>query len=196
MNTGGDHRALQAEQSGQGGATAEQTGQEPEQVALVYRLTLADIRGAVRARARRTSAGRAETLLLPLLSVAAIVGLCLLQGTLWIVTAASAAVGLVFATCGVFKIRRSMARQVYSVVEQYGECRTVAGEHGTATAGETMSYTMDWKLFHQYTETPELFVLIGGRRATAIGVLPKRGVQHPADIDRLRAILERNLCRV
>ncbi|MFI1281580.1 YcxB family protein [Streptomyces sp. NPDC020858] len=196
MNTGEDHRVQQAEPTGQGGAAAEQTGQEPEQVSLVYRLTLDDIRGAVRARARRTSAGRAETLLLPLLSVAAVVGLCLLQGTLSIVTAVSAAVALVVATCGVFSIRRSMARQVYSVVEQYGECRTVAGEQGTATTGETMSYTMDWKLFPQYTETPELFVLVGGTRAAAIGVLPKRGAQHPADIDRLRAILDRNLRRV
>ncbi len=123
-------------------------------------------------------------------------GIGLLRGFLPVVTAVSTVVALGVALCGVFSIRRSMARQMYSVVEKYGECRTVADERGAATTGETMSYTMDWTLFPQYTETPELFVLIGGTRAVAIGVLPKRGAQHPADIDRLRAILDRNLRRV
>ncbi|MEU9374490.1 hypothetical protein AB0D94_12065 [Streptomyces sp. NPDC048255] len=191
MNTGGDHRQ-QAEQ----GEQAEPAGQTEEQVAFVYRPTLADIQGAVQARARRTAAGRAETLLLPVLTVLAVVGLCLFRGTLPVVTAVSVVPALAVALCGVVWIRRTMARQMYSVVGQYGQCRTVADERGTATTGETMSFTTDWKLFPHYIETPELFVLVGGTRAAAVGVLPKRGAQQPADVDRLRAILDRNLRRL
>ncbi|MFD3465152.1 hypothetical protein ACFWWM_02040 [Streptomyces sp. NPDC058682] len=69
MNMGGDHDQQVVEQTDRAGATGEQG-----QVVLTYRLTLADIRGAVRARARRTPAGRAETLLLPLLTTVAVVG--------------------------------------------------------------------------------------------------------------------------
>lgn len=59
-----------------------------------------------------------------------------------------------------------------------------------------MSYTTDWKLFSAYAETPELFVLIGGPRAGCLAALPKRGAEEPADIDRLREILGRNLRRL
>ncbi|MER6250570.1 YcxB family protein [Streptomyces sp. NPDC001584] len=191
MNMGGDHSQQAAEQTARAGVTGEQ-----EQAAFTYRLTLADIRGAVRARARRTPAGRAETLLLPLLTAVATVGLGLLDDSRPAVVVASAVAALSVAIVGVFWIRRSMARRVFSVAEPYGECRTVADERGTATTGETMSYTMDWTLFAQYTETPELFVLFGGTRAAAVATLPKRGAQHPDDIDRMRAILARNLKRV
>ncbi|WKD34741.1 YcxB family protein [Streptomyces xanthophaeus] len=191
MNMGGDHSQQVAEQTGRAGVTGEQ-----EQVAFTYRLTLADIRGAIRARARRTPAGRAETLLLPLLTAVATVGLGLLDGSHPAVLVASAVAALSVAIVGVFWIRRSMARRVFSVAEPYGECRTVADDRGTATTGETMSYTMDWTLFVQYTETPELFVLFGGTRAAAVAALPKRGAEHPGDVDRMRAILARNLKRV
>ncbi|MGZ9930874.1 YcxB family protein [Streptomyces sp. NC-S4] len=187
MNTGGEHM----QQAGQAAATGEQ-----EQVVFTYRLTLDDIRGAVRARARRTPAGRAETLLLPLLTAVATAGLGLLGGSRPPVILFSTVAALSVAIVGVFRIRRGMARRVYSVTEPYGECRTVVDEQGTATTGETMSYTMDWTLFPQYTETPELFVLFGGTRAAAVATLPKRGAQHPDDLDRMRAILDRNLKRV
>ncbi|MET9318887.1 hypothetical protein ABZX75_01615 [Streptomyces sp. NPDC003038] len=185
MNTGGEH-----------GRQTERAEQTAEQVVFVYRPTLADIQGAVRARARRTAAGRAETLLLPLLTVVLVPGFGLFRGSLPVVTAISVVTGLGVAICGVAWIRRSMARQMYSITEQYGQCRTVADDRGAATTGETMSFTADWKLFPEYVETPELFVLIGGRRAAAVAVLPKRGAQHPAGIDRLRALLDRKLRRL
>ncbi|QES54621.1 hypothetical protein DEJ51_10580 [Streptomyces venezuelae] len=189
MNTGEGRVQQTAEQSGQAGATG-------EQAVFAYRLTLADIRGAVRARARRTTAGRLETLLLPLLAAVATAGFGLLGGSRPIAIVASVVPALGVAIGGVFWIRRSMARRVYSVTEPYGQCRTVADERGSATTGETMSYTMDWTLFPQYTETQELFVLFGGTGAAAVATLPKRGAQHPDDVDRLRAILDRNVKRV
>ncbi|MGW1539385.1 hypothetical protein ACWCPM_03685 [Streptomyces sp. NPDC002309] len=45
-------------------------------------------------------------------------------------------------------------------------------------------------------ETPRLFVLLGGDRAAGLAVLPKRGAQNAADVDRLRAILDGNLKRL
>ncbi|MGW2896558.1 YcxB family protein [Streptomyces sp. NPDC001212] len=59
-----------------------------------------------------------------------------------------------------------------------------------------MSFTMDWTVFQEYLETPRLFVLLGGDRAAGIAVLPKQGAEDPADVDRFRAILDRNLKRL
>ncbi|WP_320777896.1 hypothetical protein [Streptomyces sp. CRN 30] len=51
-------------------------------------------------------------------------------------------------------------------------------------------------VFRDYLETPGLFVLLGGDRAAGVAVLPKRGARDTADVDRLRAILNRNLKRL
>ncbi|MBT2449095.1 YcxB family protein [Streptomyces sp. ISL-43] len=175
MNTSGDH------------------AQRTEQAVFAYRPTLDDLRGAVRARARRTGAGRAETVLLPLMTTLLVVAFGLFRGFLPIVVVISAVVGLGAGLIGVVRGRRGMARRLHSVMAQYGQCRTVVDERGAATTGESMSYTTDWKLFTDYVETPELFVLVGGPRASCLAALPKRGAQEPADIDRTRAILDRNL---
>jgi hypothetical protein len=91
---------------------------------------------------------------------------------------------------------RTMARRMFSVVEPYGQCRMVADDRGVVSTGERVSFTVDWAVFRDYLETPGLFVLLGGDRAAGVAVLPKRGAQNPADIDRLRAILDRNLKRL
>ncbi|MFD9305110.1 YcxB family protein [Streptomyces sp. NPDC060048] len=174
-----------------GGDRAERT----EQAVFVYRPELADLQGAVRARARRTAAGRAETALIPLMTTGLVTAFGLLRGVLPVVLVVSAVLGLGVGLIGVARGRRGMARRIHGVAAQYGQCRTVVDERGTATTGESMSYTADWKLFNEYVETPELFVLLGGPRAISLAALPKRGAQEPADVDRLRAILDRNLRR-
>ncbi|MEC4573524.1 YcxB family protein [Streptomyces virginiae] len=175
MNTGGDH------------------AQRTERAAFVYGLTLADLQGVVRVRARRTGAGRAETLLPPLVTTALVVAFALLRGLLPGVVVAGAVVGLGAGVLGVVRGRRGMARRLHAVWAPYGQCRTVVDDRGAATTGETMSYTADWKLFTHYAETPDLFVLVGGPRASCLAAVPKRGAEEPADVDRLRAILDRNL---
>lgn len=175
MNTDGDH------------------AQRTEQAAFDYRLTLADFREVVRERARRTGAGRAETVLPPLMTTVILLAFGLFRGFLPVVVAVGAVVGLGAGLLGVVRSRRTMARRLHAVWAPYGHCRTVVDERGTGTTGETMSYTTDWKLFSAYAETPELFVLIGGPRAGCLAALPKRGAEEPADIDRLRAVLDRNL---
>lgn len=174
-----------------GGDQAQQT----QQAVFVYRPTLADVQGSVRARARRTGAGRGETALFPLMTTCAVTVLGLLGGVPPAVLAAGAVLALGFGLVGGAWSRRGMARRLYGVVAPYGECRTVIDERGAATTGETMSYTADWTLFTDYVETPELFVMLGGPRAVSLATLPKRGAQEPDDIDRVRAILDRNLRR-
>ncbi|MFD6227707.1 YcxB family protein [Streptomyces sp. NPDC060232] len=176
--------------------TDEDHGQRTEQAAFVYRLTLADLQGVVRVRARRTGAGRAETFLPPLMTTVVVVAFGLFRGFLPVVLAVSAVLGLGAGLFGAVRGRRGMARRLHAVWAAYGQCRTVVDDQGTATTGETMSYTSDWKLFTHYAETPELFVLVGGPRASCLAAVPKRGAEEPADVDRLRAILERNLRRL
>ena len=186
MNTGGE-QGQQTERAGRAGSTG-------EQVVLVYRPTLADIQGAVRARARRTAVGRRETLLLLLVGGVLVVGYGVVSDSSPVVIAFSTAVSLGVGLAVLAWARRGTARQVYDLVGRYGECRTVVDDRGTATSGGTMSATTHWTLFQQYVETRELFVLIGG--AAVVEALPKRGAEHPEDIDRLRAILDRNLRRI
>ncbi|MFG2339117.1 YcxB family protein [Streptomyces yangpuensis] len=175
MNTGGDRI------------------QRTEQAAFVYGLTLADLQGVVRVRARRTAAGRVETLLTPLVITGLVVAFGLLRGLLPVVVVSSALLGIGAGVLGVVRGRRGMARRLHAVWAPYGQCRTVVDDRGAATTGETMSYTADWKLFTHYAETPDLFVLVGGPRAGCLAAVPKRGAEEPADVDRLRAILDRNL---
>ncbi|MFJ3912051.1 YcxB family protein [Streptomyces vinaceus] len=170
--------------------------EQTERAVFVYEPTLEDFRRAVRARARRTGAGRAETALVPLVTTGLILGLGLIREFPPAVLAVCAVLGLGAGAFGVARGRRGMARRLHQVMATYGQCRTVADERGTATTGRTMSYTGDWKLFTRYAETPELFVLLGGPRASCLAVLPKRGAEEPADVDRLRGILDRNLRRL
>ncbi|QNP71713.1 YcxB family protein [Streptomyces roseirectus] len=100
------------------------------------------------------------------------------------------------ASWGTLRGLRTMARRMFSVVEPYGRCRMVADDRGAVSTGERVSMTVDWAVFREYLETPRLFVLLGGDRAAGLAVLPKRGAQDPADVDRLRAILDRNLKRL
>ncbi|MFE1285853.1 YcxB family protein [Streptomyces sp. NPDC058751] len=100
------------------------------------------------------------------------------------------------ASWGTVRGLRVMAHRMFSVVEPYGQCRMVADDRGAVSTGERASFTVDWTVFREYLETPGLFVLLGGDRAAGVAVLPKRGAQDPADVDRLREILDRNLKRL
>lgn len=165
-------------------------------VELVYRFTVADFEEALRGRARRSPAGRAEALMAPLLAVAAVVVLSVLLDATLLVPIISLVPSAAFASWVTVRGLRTRGRRMFSVVEPYGQCRTVADDHGAVSTGERASFTMDWTVFREYLETPALFVLLGGDRAAGIAVLPKRGARNPEDVDRLRAILDRNLKRL
>ncbi|MFF2193566.1 YcxB family protein [Streptomyces sp. NPDC058157] len=87
------------------------------------------------------------------------------------------------------------AREQYEDMEAYGTCRTTVAEDGLTTTGGELSSTLEWRVFPRYFETDTLFV-ITTKRTGIFFALPKRGAQDPADVDRVRAVLDRNLTRL
>ncbi|MGK5627833.1 YcxB family protein [Streptomyces sp. URMC 123] len=160
-----------------------------------YQPTAADFEEALRARARRTPAGRAQALLAPLAAVVAVVVFTALRAASLPVGIVSLVISVGVASWGTLRGLRTMARRMHSIVEPYGPGRMVADDRRAVFTGERVSFTNDWTVFREYLETPHLFVLLSGERAAGLAVLPKRGARVPADVDRLRAILDRNLKR-
>ncbi|MFF3406942.1 YcxB family protein [Streptomyces sp. NPDC002742] len=179
-----------------GGDSPQQDTDSGRAVEFIYRPTAADFEEALRARARRSPAGRAQVLISPLIAIVAVSVCSILQDAslpVWIFT-----LGLSVAATswGAVRGRRIAARRMFSFMESYGQCHVVADDRGAVTTGEGVSHTTDWRVFRDYLETPGLFVLLSGDRAAGFVVLPKRGAQGPADVDWLRAILDRNLKRL
>ncbi|MFD5521996.1 YcxB family protein [Streptomyces sp. NPDC127066] len=165
-------------------------------VEFVYRQTAADFEEALRARARRSPAGRAQVLMAPLIAIVVVSVFSTLHDASLPVWTVTLVLSVAATSWGAVRGLRTMARRMFSVVESYGQCRTVADDRGAVSTCEWISFTVDWTVFREYVETPGLFVLLGGDRAAGITVLPKRGAQDPADVDRLREILDRNLKRL
>lgn len=179
-----------------GGDSARQDMDRSRTVEFIYQLTAEDFEEALRARARRSPAGRAQVLMAPMVAIVAVCVFSTLHDAsvpVWIVTLV---LSVAATSWGAVRGLRTMARRMFSVVESYGLCRMVADDRGTVSTGERVSFTVDWTVFREYLETPGLFVLLGGDRAAGVAVLPKRGAQDLADVDRLRAILDRNLKRL
>ncbi|WP_162793859.1 YcxB family protein [Streptomyces paludis] len=179
-----------------GGESSQQDTGRGAAVEFVYQPMVADFEEAVRGRARRTSAGRLQVLAGPLVVVAAMLVFSVLQDFALPVLIISLVLSLAAASWGAVRGLRTMARRMFSVMEPYGQCRLVTDDRGMVSTGERGSFTVDWTVFREYLETPGLFVVLGGDRASGMAVLPKRGAQNPADVDRLREILDRNLKRL
>ncbi|MGW7363554.1 YcxB family protein [Streptomyces sp. NPDC054841] len=179
-----------------GGDCSHQDTDRGTAVEFVYRPTAADFEEALRARARRTPAGRAQVLLAPLVATATVVVYAVLRDAALPVWIISLVLSVAVVSWGTARGLRTMARRMFSIVEPYGQCHMVADDRGAVSTGERVSFTIEWTVFREYLETPRLFVLLGGERAAGVAVLPKRGAQDPADVDRLRAILDRNLKRL
>ncbi|GAA2227050.1 hypothetical protein GCM10010232_10750 [Streptomyces amakusaensis] len=169
-------------------------------VALTYRTTAGDFTAALRVRSRKTPAGRRQRILWPLLAL-----LTFAVGALRLSEAGRPTdpFGLVMLALGVllavlhFATPPLTARQLQQVFGTYGELRTVVDHSGMRTGSEDFEQALGWSAMSRYAETPELFVLLmAGKNAAALGVLPKRGLADPADADRLRALLDEHLQRV
>ncbi|MFJ4780608.1 hypothetical protein [Streptomyces sp. NPDC088762] len=174
--------------------------QEQEQaVELAYRLTKADMAEALRARDRHTAAGRRRlwvfrgvgTLLL-LLGVPALFA-----------SSPSTDKPAFFVAAGVLLWVVSLyghwltARAFGGLLAKAGDTRTTVDDSGFQVANQASTTRMGWAVHPTYAETAGSFVLLSeGKGAVAIMVLPKRGAQDPAEVDRLRAILDRNLKRL
>ncbi|WP_416973678.1 YcxB family protein [Streptomyces sp. 4F14] len=179
-----------------GGESSHQDSERGTAVEFVYEPTVADFEEAVRGRALRSPAGRVQAVMPLLLAVATVVVFSALRDSplpLWII---SLVLVVAISVWGTLRGLHTTARRLFSIVGPYGQCRMVADDRGAVSTGERVSFTVEWTVFREYLETPGLFVLLGGDRAAGVAVLPKRGAQDPADVDRLRGILDRNLKRL
>ncbi|GHA68602.1 YcxB family protein [Streptomyces termitum] len=92
---------------------------------------------------------------------------------------------------------RITVRQVYAMVERQGEHRAEVGEEEVRWTTGVSEVTARWRLTPRYVETPTQFVLLSGDKGrVGFAALPKRGLADPADVDRLRTLLDRNITRM
>ncbi|MER7515722.1 YcxB family protein [Streptomyces sp. NPDC126499] len=92
---------------------------------------------------------------------------------------------------------RLTARQVYAMVARQGEHRASVDEDGVRWVTGISETAARWQLTPRYIETPTQFVLLSGDKGGAgVAALPKRGLADPADVERLRALLDRHLTRM
>ncbi|MFD9368271.1 hypothetical protein ACFWA6_11275 [Streptomyces sp. NPDC060020] len=188
MNMGGDR-------------VQESTEQSTEQVVFVYEPTQDDYTKAVRRFTFGTWPGIRGQIGL----AAVTLGLSWLLPTLkrfspaW--TAFVMACAVLTALVTLPRVLARVAREQYADMEEYGACRTVVLEDRLTTTGAgvdggaELSGDIEWRLFPWYFETDEFFA-VKTKNTRGVFVLPKRGAQDPADVDRVRALLDRNLRRI
>ncbi|WP_158754621.1 YcxB family protein [Streptomyces sp. NRRL F-2580] len=198
MNMGGDHGQQPAEQS---------TEQSAEQVTFVYEPTLGDYTKAVRRFTFGTWPGIRGQIVLVAFSLGISWLLPTLKGFSPAVTAFVMACAVVAVLVVLPRVLARTAQEQYADMEEYGACRTVVREDrltttgagtGTATGrggGGELSGDIEWRVFPWYFETDEFFA-VKTKNTRGVFVLPKRGAQEPADVDRVRALFDRNLRRI
>lgn len=169
-----------------------------EGVELVYEVTTADLAQAIRVRSRATPALRRQRWLMPLLGV-----LSLLLGGSTLLTGRGGSKSLMFLGTGLLLCAatlygpRLQARAFAGMLAKAGRTRTVVDACGIRVATQRYSSRMDWTAQPAYAETPDAFITLDiDKRAAAMTILPKRGIQAPADVDRLRELLDANLKRI
>ncbi|MFF3620333.1 YcxB family protein [Streptomyces sp. NPDC002467] len=196
MNTGGDQDKGAIAEAAEVGEAAKATTVE-----LAYRPTPADMAAGIRARWRFTPSGRRQRWTFPLLAALFFLmaanklqhGMSLGDRGVYL----QLVIGTTLLAM-VFLGPRLGAKRVHkALVEKQGEFRAVVTEAGVTVGSTSFSQSLTWAMAPRYTETPEAFVLLSADKYGAgITVLPKRGTQDPADVDRLRALLDRHIERV
>ncbi|MFE5713881.1 YcxB family protein [Streptomyces sp. NPDC056501] len=89
------------------------------------------------------------------------------------------------------------ARSLFLLIRAQGEATAVVDEDGGRWTSRDSETTIRWALLPRYVETPRLFVLLTAKQSgTGFAYLPKHGLADPADADRLRAVLDRNISKV
>ncbi|WP_326787938.1 YcxB family protein [Streptomyces sp. NBC_00151] len=185
---------------GQGAApqqelTGQPQGHGADVVELEYRPTVRDLTSALRARRGVSKAGRRQFWVLGGAAVVVALEFALvLSGqdastlpVIWLV---------VFAPL-FFLSPWLQARQVQRFAEVQGTFRVTVTDAGVTVATDNTTMTLNWVAQPRYRETADIFVMFSpDKNAVGFTVLPKRAVRTPEDVDRLRAILDRNLTRV
>lgn len=164
-------------------------------VELAYQPVVGDYAGALRERRRFNRAGRIQKVALVLIGLAWALDLGAAVGggdsntflLIWVPLVVALLLFQPWLT----------ARQVLKAAARNGAYRATVSDAGLTVVTEHSSTSVGFAAQPRYRETKELFVLYSDdKNATCFTVLPKRGVADPADVDRLRGILDRNLSRV
>ncbi|MFD0009196.1 YcxB family protein [Streptomyces sp. NPDC127178] len=83
------------------------------------------------------------------------------------------------------------------MVAPQGEFRAVVDDTGVRVTSRDSETIHRWPMITRYAETDALYVLMTpDKYSVGIVVLPKRGAPEPADVDRLRVILDQHATRV
>ncbi|MFF9869656.1 YcxB family protein [Streptomyces sp. NPDC013953] len=180
--------------------TEERSTTTRDTVELAYVPVLADAVGAIRARAKGTPSGRLQNGILLACGLLMLGALVLnligrrgpgIGGTVFCVVALAFFLGLYVLVPGL------QGQQMHRMYAAQGEFRVVVDDDGVRQFSRDLDMTYRWPALPRYTETDELFVLLtGDRHGVGMAILPKRGIAAPADIDRLRAILDGNITRI
>ncbi|PHQ50130.1 hypothetical protein BLA24_21335 [Streptomyces cinnamoneus] len=159
-----------------------------------YELTVADMRSALRARARVVRSARLQKVLLPLCYAVFAAGI-LVKGPEARDWPPLVICGLVavFALVGGPVLQ---ARSLHKALQGQGPRHTTVAAGGMAASWAHGSQSMAWSAFGRYTETKDHFVLLSpDKRGACLVILPKRALAAPGDADRLRALLDAGLPR-
>ncbi|MGW4199992.1 YcxB family protein [Streptomyces sp. NPDC004726] len=169
-------------------------------VALVYQPMARDIMTAAKLQRWRTSAGRGQ-----FAATAAALVVCAGVAAVRLLDTGSVNDG-VFASLAIFGVYigallaftpRMLAGQGIKLWGPLGTFHTVVDGSGIRMTSQVYAQAVAWPAVERYAETAELFVLLS-RKPSAAGlvILPKRGIQEPADMDRLRGVLDERLERI
>ncbi|MEU0040679.1 YcxB family protein [Streptomyces sp. NPDC006333] len=169
--------------------------QGADTVELEYRPTVGDLSAALRARRGVSRAGRRQFWVLG--GVAVVVALEAALALAGQDASVYPAIWLVACAPLVLLSPWLTARQFHRLAERQGTFRVTVTDAGVTVRTDNATTALNWVAQPRYRETADVFVMISpDRNAVGFTVLPKRAVRVPEDVDRLRAILDRNLTRV
>ncbi|WP_406860812.1 YcxB family protein [Streptomyces sp. HUAS MG47] len=173
-----------------------------DRVELAYEPVLADSVGAIRARGKATPAARLQNGVL--LASAALCAYGMVTsfdgpggrpayGSIFVCLLA-----LLFILSLTVLVPKLQGQQVHRLYASQGEFRVVVDDAtGVTLMARDIEMTYRWPLMGRYTETDELFVAMSpDKYGVGLVVLPKRGLATAADVDRMRALLDRRSQRV
>ena len=94
-------------------------------------------------------------------------------------------------------VPRLHARAALKANQHQGALRVTVDDEGVRMAGAHAESHAAWGSYGSYAEGKRVFILRSpAKGARFAAVLVKRGAKDPADLDRLRALLDRHLTRV
>ncbi|WP_405493085.1 hypothetical protein [Streptomyces sp. NBC_00096] len=171
---------------------------EQVEVRLVYQITVADVAQAVRVRDARLPAGRRRRWLL-----CGFGAVLICFGGLALLGDGPIGKPLSFLIGGVLLLGLTLfgpqltARAFAGLLAKAGETTALVTAAGLRVSTKDTETRIGWAAQPLYAETADAFVTLNvAKRAAAMTILPKRGAADPADIDRLRALLDQNLQRI